>query len=66
MKNLSDTKFLLFTNYSYSVLDLEAPIPEESLIVSNHPTKTAQGAQFAAKTWFDNLKLSQAKYLKPG
>ena len=44
LKNLSDTKFLLFTNYSFSILDLDQPIPQESLILSNHPTKTAQGA----------------------
>lgn len=61
--SVSDSKFVLYTNYTYCVLDLNAPVPIEVEIVQNHPGKCIEGKQFNAQGWFDNLKLSQAKYL---
>lgn len=60
---LSDSKILLYTNYTYCVLDLNLPMPAEVEIVQNHPGKSIEGKQFNAQGWFDNLKLSQSKYL---
>lgn len=61
--SVSDSKFVLYTNYTYCVLDLNLPVPTEVEIVQNHPGKCIEGKQFNAQGWFDNLKLSQAKYL---
>lgn len=60
---LSDSKFLLYSNYTYSVLDMNAEVPEMVEIVQNHPGKSIEGKQFNAQGWSDNLKLSQSKYL---
>jgi hypothetical protein len=54
---------VLYTNYTYCVLDLNAAVPTEVEIVQNHPGKSIEGKVFNAQGWFDNLKLSQAKYL---
>ena len=60
---VSENKFVLYTNYTYCVLDLTLPVPTEVEIVQNHPGKCIEGKQFNAHGWHDNLKLSQAKYL---
>lgn len=60
---VSDSKFVIWTNYTYCLLDLNASVPSEVEIVQNHPGKSIEGKQFNAQGWFDNLKLSQAKYL---
>jgi len=39
-------------------------VPEQIELVQNHPTRSAEGKQLQAHSWFDNLKMSQAKYLK--
>ena len=33
--------------------------------MQNHPSRSLEGKQLLAKSWFDNLKLSQSKYLSP-
>ena len=38
-------------------------MPESVELVQNHPSRTLVGKQLQAKSWFDNLKLSQSKYL---
>jgi len=60
---ITDQKYLLYTSYTFCVLDLEATVPEAVEMVQNHPARTPEGKQFAALTWQDNLKLSQAQYL---
>jgi hypothetical protein len=60
---LTDSKVIAFSNYTYAILDLDAPVPREVEIVQNHPGKTIEGRQTNAQGWFDNLKLSQQKYL---
>lgn len=60
---LNESKFLLYTNYTYCVLDINQPMPDSVDIVQNHPGKSIEGKAFNAQGWFDNLKLSQAKYL---
>ena len=37
---LSDSKFLLYSNYTYCVLDLNQSLPQEVSIVQNHPSKS--------------------------
>lgn len=54
---------MLYSNYTYSVLDLNADVPDVVEIVQNHPGKSIEGKAFNANGWADNLKLSQAKYL---
>ena len=63
---LSDTKYLLYTSYTFCTVDLQQPVPETAEMVQNHPTRTTEGKQFQAQSWFDNLKLSQSKYLTTG
>lgn len=46
------------------VLDLTQSLPEEVEIVQNHSGKSIEEKNISARTWFDNLKISQAKYLK--
>lgn len=60
---LSDTKYMLYTSYTYCTIDLREPVPETAEMIQNHPSRTAEGKQFQAQSWFDNLKLSQSKYL---
>lgn len=60
---VTESKFIIWTAYTYCVLDLQRPIPSQVDIISNHPYRTTEGKQQQAQTWFDNLKLSQAKYL---
>ena len=60
---LSDNKYLMHTSYTFCVLNLDEPLPDQVEMVANHPTRTLEGKQLAAQTWFDSLKLSQAKYL---
>lgn len=59
-------KYLLYTNYTYAVLDLGQDILEggEVQIIPNHPGKTLKDKSLQAASWFDNLKLSQQKYIK--
>lgn len=51
-------KFVLWTNYTYSVLDLEVELPDEVQITHDHPNKTLQNRQLDAQSWFETLKLS--------
>jgi len=60
---VSESKYLLYTNYTFCTLDLESSVPAQVELVQNHPTKALEGKQLQAKSWFDNLKLSQQKYL---
>ena len=55
---------MLYTSYTFCTLDLSAKVPEQIELVQNHPTRSAEGKQLQAHSWFDNLKMSQAKYLK--
>ena len=43
MTMISDSKVMLYTNYTYSVLDLNAPVPKEVDLIPNHPSKTLDG-----------------------
>eukprot|EP00347_Sterkiella_histriomuscorum_P013585 403364154 len=61
---LSSSKYLLYTNYTYSILDLSQSVPTEVEIIQNHPGKSVEERSVNAQTWFDNLKLSQSKYIK--
>ncbi len=58
LTQVSDTKYLVYTNYTYIVLDLTQTIPSEVDIIQNHPGKTMEDKNLGAKTWFDALKLS--------
>ncbi len=55
---LNEHKYILYTSYTFCVLDLTAMVPEAVEMVQNHPSKTSEGKQLVAETWFDNLKLS--------
>jgi len=55
-------KYVLYTNYTYIVLDLTQDVPSDIEILQDHPGKTEKANE--SKTWFDNLKISQSKYLK--
>ena len=55
---LNEQKYLLYTSYTFCVLDLTQQVPEVVDMVPNHPTKTQEGQQLNAQTWHDNLKLS--------
>lgn len=56
--------YLIYTNYTYIVLDLSKSIPSDVEIIQNHPGKTLEDKNLGAKSWFDTLKLSQSKFLK--
>ncbi|MFO0117555.1 MAG: hypothetical protein ACK521_08045 [bacterium] len=45
---VSESKFVLYTNYTYCVLDLNLPVPAEVEIVQNHPGKCIEGKAFNA------------------
>ena len=62
---MGDAKYLLYTSYTYCLLDLSQALPEQVELVQNHPSRSLEGKQLQAKSWFDNLKLSQSKYLSP-
>ena len=40
---INESKFLLYTNYTYCVLDLDAEMPDQIDMVQNHPTKSVEG-----------------------
>lgn len=62
---ISPSKYLLYTHYTYILLDLLQDVPaDEVQIVQNHPGKSIGEKSLSARSWFDNLKLSQGKYLK--
>jgi hypothetical protein len=62
---VAPSKFLLYTHYTYILLDLDQDVPvDEVQIIQNHPGKSIEERSLSAKSWFDNLKLSQAKYIK--
>ena len=42
-QQLSDQKYLLYTNYTFCLLDLTALVPDSVGMVQNHPTKTPIG-----------------------
>ena len=48
---VSDQKYLLYTSYTFCVLDLTAAVPEIVEMVQNHPSRTPEGKQFVAQTW---------------
>lgn len=60
---LSTHKYLLWTNYTYSVLDLQLDMPQEVQIHQDHPNKSSEAKHLEADGWFDMLKISQKKYL---
>jgi hypothetical protein len=60
---VSDSKVVLYTNYTFAVLDINAPLPKEVDVIQNHPSKSIKERHLTAIGWFDNLKLSQQKYL---
>lgn len=61
---INATKFILYTNYTYIILDLTQDVPSDEVnIIQNHPGKSVEEKSLAAKSWFDNLKLSQSKYI---
>ena len=51
-------KYILYTHYTYIVLDLTQDVPHEVEISQNHPGKNVEERSIQAKSWFDNLKLS--------
>ena len=67
---LSADKFVLWTNYTFAVLDLQLDVPSGDLtILQDHPNTSSQMKQLeSASSWFDTLKVSQRKYLlsQPG
>ena len=60
---LTESKYLLYTSYTFCTLDLNQQVGPEVDVLQNHPTRAIEGKQFQAQSWFDNLKVSQAKYL---
>jgi hypothetical protein len=60
---LSTHKYILWTNYTYAVLDLQLELPTEVQILQDHPNKSLEAKHLEADSWFDMLKLSQRKYL---
>lgn len=62
---VSTNKYILYTNYTYTVVNLDLPVPEGQVkIIQNHPGKSMESKQAQAESnWFDNLKLSQADHL---
>ena len=65
MVQLSTTKFILWTNYTYAVLDLKLELPAEVQILTDHPNNSLTAKHLEADGWFDTLKLTQSKYIKP-
>lgn len=63
VSQLSDRKYLLWSNYTYSVLDLAVEMPAEVQIVMDHPNSTIQGKHRDSESWAELVKLSQEKYL---
>ena len=61
---LTLNKFILWTHYTYAVLDLNVELPEEVKIVQDHPKKSLESKHLDSSNWFDTLKLSQSKYLQ--
>lgn len=71
ISEVSSSKFILYTNYTWCVLDLEAPIDQPD----EHPTASSQAPAIfnrkrpgdslnASATWFSCLKASQSKYVR--
>lgn len=61
--SLSNTKFLFYSNYTYSILDLtkDLPVnPPEVKIIQDHPGKQID----SNSNWMECLKKSQSKYLE--
>lgn len=58
--SLSESKFLMYSNYTYTILDINQGLPSEALIIQDHPGKQLD----MGSSWFDCLKKSQAKYLE--
>jgi hypothetical protein len=56
---LSTNKYILFTNYTFTPLDLTAALPSESQIIQNQPKK--EGIE---SDWFDRVKLASEPYLQ--
>jgi len=58
---LSSEKFLFYTNYTYTILDITKPLDQmsEVKIIQDHPGKTLD----STSTWFEYIKKSQSKYL---
>lgn len=38
---ISSSKYILYTNYTYCILDLNEGLPDEVEIIQNHPGKSA-------------------------
>ena len=55
----------MYTNYTYCIVDLGETVPTREVeIVQDHPGKQIAERSVEAQTWFDQLKLSQTKYLQ--
>lgn len=55
---LSTHKYLLWTNYTYSVLDLQLDMPTEVQIHKDHPNQSIEAKHLEADSWFDMLKIA--------
>ena len=55
---VSPSKYILYTHYTYIVLDLTQDVPLEVEIIQNHPGKNIEEKSLQAESWFENLKLS--------
>ena len=58
MVQLSNTKFIIWTNYTYAVLDLKLELPAEVQILADHPNNNLAAKHLQADGWFDTLKLT--------
>ena len=64
---LSETRFLFYSNYTYTILDLAQDLPADTAsssveIIQDHPGKPLDHSS----SWFECLKKSQTKYLLEG
>lgn len=53
---ISSAKYILYTNYTYCILDLNEGVPEEVEIIQNHPGKSTSekglNAGSGTENWF--------------
>lgn len=65
INQLTQNKFLVWSHYTYAVLDMNLPLPEnEVMIIQDHPRKTFEGKHQESETqWADMIKLVQEKYM---
>jgi hypothetical protein len=63
VSHLTENKLIMWSNYTYAILDLTIDLPAEVQIVQDHPYRTIQGKHRESDGWFDMVKLGQQKYL---